>query len=400
MTTKGAPMEIRTFEAETMSAALQRVKAEFGADAMILHTRTVVRRRALGLRRRDVIEITAGRGMPQRPQRARAPDAPGASVPGAALLRTPAAEQVAIGGLFAEVKGLKTMLQDLITQFVQQRAPRVPEPLFDTYMSLIEQDVCRDLAEEIVVALQRQVRPEQARDESFVRRHLIEQIDRMVVSSGPIARRRAAGPEVIALVGPTGVGKTTTVAKLAANLALRERRRVGLITTDTFRIAAIDQLNKYAQIIGSPLQVATSPEEMRRCVASMADRDFVLVDTAGRSPNDAMKLNELRAFIAAAAPDELHLVVSTASSKAALDLAVDRFGAVGADRLLLTKLDEVEQIGTVLGIIQRVKKPVSYMTTGQDVPDDIELCTGRKLAERIVAPRAAARAADSAGQRT
>jgi len=180
------------------------------------------------------------------------------------------------------------------------------------------------------------------------------------------------------------VGKTTTIAKLAANLKLREKRRVGLITIDTYRIAAIDQLKKYADIIGSPLRVVNTPEDLRQAVATLQDYEYILIDTAGRSPNDTLKINELRAFLNAANPDEVHLVLSSTASQPCVELAVSRFGDVGVDKIIFTKLDEAAHVGVVLNVVRKLNKGLSYVTTGQDVPDDIEVGRGRRLAQLIL----------------
>ncbi len=189
---------------------------------------------------------------------------------------------------------------------------------------------------------------------------------------------------MVALIGPTGVGKTTTLAKLAANLKLREKHRVGLITLDTYRIAAVDQLKRYADIIGSPLRVVSGVEDLKDAVRAMHQCEFLLIDTAGRSPNDTLKLNELRGLLAAAEPDEVHLVLSTTASDECLQLAVNRFAEVRVDKLIFTKLDEAPHVGVVLNIVRKVNKSLSYITTGQDVPDDIEVGRGRRLAELIL----------------
>jgi flagellar biosynthesis protein FlhF len=213
---------------------------------------------------------------------------------------------------------------------------------------------------------------------------LAEHIEKLISTAGPINRTKPRGPHVVALIGPTGVGKTTTIAKLAANLQLRDKRRVGLITIDTYRIAAIDQLKKYADIIGAELRIVSSPDDLKNAIASMNDCDYILIDTAGRSPNDALKLSELRNFIASAAPDEVHLVLSTTCSQEAVELAIERFTAVRVDRLIFTKLDEAAHVGVMLNIVRKVNKPLSYITTGQDVPDDIEVGRGRRLADLIL----------------
>jgi flagellar biosynthesis protein FlhF len=210
----------------------------------------------------------------------------------------------------------------------------------------------------------------------------------MLPTSGPINKTKTTGPHVVALIGPTGVGKTTTIAKLAANLMLREKHRVGLITIDTYRIAAIDQLKRYADIIGSQLKVVGSAEEMRSAVKAMNECDFVLIDTAGRSPNDTLKLNELKSFLAAAGPQEVHLVLSTTANQESVELAMDKFGDVRFDKIIFTKLDEAAHVGTVLNVAKKTNRALSYVTIGQDVPDDIEVARGRRIAQLILGQNA------------
>jgi len=287
-------------------------------------------------------------------------------------------------GLTQEVGGLRTMIKDLVDQTRAKQAPEVPEDLFDYYTQLISNQVAEELARDVLKTIQREVRPEHFAQPQFVKEKLAEQLEKLLPTSGPITRTKAYGPHVVALVGPTGVGKTTTIAKLAANLKLREKHRVGLITLDTYRIAAIDQLKKYADIIGSPLRVVGSPEDLCEAIAAMADCEYILIDTAGRSPNDTLKLNELRNYIAVAEPDEVHLVLSTTSSQACVELAIERFCNVRVDKIIFTKLDEAAHVGVVLNVVRKVNKSLSYITTGQDVPDDIEVGRGSRLAQIIL----------------
>ena len=134
---------------------------------------------------------------------------------------------------------------------------------------------------------------------------------------------------VVALVGPTGVGKTTTIAKLAANYRLREKRRVGLITVDTYRVAAVEQLRTYADIIDLPMEVVATPREMREAVARMGHLDLVLMDTAGRSPRDEVKIQELKSMLSEAEPDEVHLVLSSTAGAKSLIGTAEKFADVG-----------------------------------------------------------------------
>jgi flagellar biosynthesis protein FlhF len=251
-------------------------------------------------------------------------------------------------------------------------------------MHLIESQVAEELAEDIIKTIQRQVRPEYLSRQDFVREKLAEQLERLLPSAGPIQKTKTTGPQVVALIGPTGVGKTTTIAKLAATLKINQRQRVGLITIDTYRIAAIDQLKKYADILDAPLKVVGSTDDMRAAIASMQDCDYILIDTAGRSPKDTLKLNELKTFLAAANPDEVHLVLSTTASQACVELAVERFSNVRVDKIIFTKLDEAASVGVVLNVVKKVNKSLSYITTGQDVPNDIEVGRGRRLAQLIL----------------
>ena len=394
-------MNLQTFKASTMAQALSQVKSTMGADAVILHTRTYQQRYWLGIRRQEIVEITAGRDLrtPERPARRSALSSPvaayGRPTSSAAVMRSPAengrqlldspvAGGVMMLNLSQELTAVKTMVKDLMTQSRQSRSPQVPEELFDQYLHLTQNQVSEELATELVKTLHRQLRPEHLSQPQFVRDKLAEQLEKMLPTAGPIRRTRAVGPHVVALIGPTGVGKTTTIAKLAANLKLREKHRVGLITIDTYRIAAIDQLKKYADIIGSPLKVVSSPEDLRDAVAAMCDCDFVLIDTAGRSPNDTLKLNELKTFLAAAGPDEVHLVLSTTASQECVELAISRFADVRVDKIIFTKLDEAAHVGIVLNVVRKVNKALSYVTTGQDVPDDIEVGRGRRLAQLIL----------------
>ncbi|MDB5329610.1 MAG: flagellar GTP-binding protein, partial [Phycisphaerales bacterium] len=369
---------------------------------IILHTRTIQTRRWLGLRRSEMVEITAGKGLnigarsprrqPPAEVRPAAPAtynrgtiAPRNAIEGSRqLMETPAASSAAILCLTQEMSSLKGMVKDLVTQTRQRQTPQVPEDLFDYYTQLISNEVAEELATDLIKALQKQIRPEHLSQPEFVKEKLAEQLEKLLPTAGPIVRTKTTGAHVVALIGPTGVGKTTTIAKLAANLKLREKHRVGLITLDTYRIAAVDQLKRYADIIGSPLRVVTGSDDLRDAIKSMSDCDFILIDTAGRSPNDALKLSELKSLLAVAEPDEVHLVLSTTASQECLQLAVARFGDVRVDKIIFTKLDEAAHVGVMLNVIRKVNKSLSYITTGQDVPDDIEVGKGRRLAQLIL----------------
>jgi flagellar biosynthesis protein FlhF len=268
-----------------------------------------------------------------------------------------------------------------------RRAPRrtaeVPESLFRLFTDLIDAEMSEELARELLD----RVRQESADDEfispAAAKARLLSLLEADIEVAGsirPIAGRR----HLVALVGPTGVGKTTTIAKLAAHYRLRERLRVGLITVDTYRIAAVEQLRTYADIIDLPMEVVSTPREMRQAVARLADLDLVLMDTAGRCPRDEVRIQELKSMLAEARPDEVHLVLSCVAGAAGLAKNAEHFASVGTTALILTKLDEATGLGNLLPLLRTSRLPVSYLTNGQNVPDDIEAAVAARLARRVL----------------
>lgn len=371
-------MDLMTFRAANMQEALAMVRRELGPQAAVLHTREV---RPSGLRRlmpgARQIEVTASNSVnvPSR-MPARQVVAPAAVAPAVSTLHAP-------DPLQTQLADLQAMVEDLCKRSQSSATHELPERLFHIFTDLIEADVPEELARELVDRVRREAPREELGDVQRVRERITRLIESDIRTCGPI-RVTPGQCRVVALVGPTGVGKTTTVAKLAAHYRLREKRAVGLITVDTYRIAAVEQLRTYADIIDLPMHVVSTPREMRKAIDQMQHLELILMDTAGRSPRDEVKIQELKVFLQEARADEVHLVLSSVAGATSLARTAERFASSGTTALLFTKLDEATGLGNLLPVIRDAGLPLSYLTNGQNVPDDIDAADPRRVARVVL----------------
>ncbi len=326
---------------------------------------------------------------------AETPGEPPRRAPASAPLPAPGEDPAALRDQIAQLQQMmgqvleSTRRNSVVLGKVDPRAAEAvePGPLLTCMNKLVDNDAPMATVDRIMARVRDRLDPTELRDELVVRQTVLREIEATIEtrSDSLLAISAGAGagqarPRVISLIGPTGVGKTTTVAKLAATCKLRHGRRVGLITSDTYRIAAVEQLRTYAGIIGLPIKVVMSPEEMSQAIADLGSMDVVIVDTAGRSQHDARRLDELKAFIAAAGPDETHLVLASTVGDTVMRRTAERFMPLGPDRCILTKLDEAVCTGQLAGLTGRIGLPLSFVTVGQEVPDDIEPARADRLA--------------------
>jgi flagellar biosynthesis protein FlhF len=368
------PLDIKVYRAGSMHEALALVRRDLGPAAAVLHTREV---RSGWLRRARLVEVTASASVHVP---SRLPARPAAALPAAASLHSTApAPPTAEPPSAPPADSFRNVRRG----GPEPAGPELSDSLFTLFTDLLDADLGEHAARELVERLRRDAAPAQLADAATAKARLAQLlIDDMAVSGA--IRVTPGHRHLVALVGPTGVGKTTTIAKLAAHYRLKEKRRVGLITVDTYRIAAVEQLRTYADIIDLPMEVVATPREMRQAVARMGDLELVLLDTAGRSPRDEVQLQELKSMLSEAAPDEVFLVLSSCASTATLQQTAARFAAVGATSLVLTKLDESSGLGNLLPLLRDSRLPLSYLTNGQSVPDDIEPAAAPRLARIIL----------------
>ena len=211
----------------------------------------------------------------------------------------------------------------------------------------------------------------------------------LLISSDIRVKRGESTRKALMMIGPTGVGKTTTIAKLAAR-ALKAGKRAAIINLDSFRIGAMEQARIYARILGIPLATATDVAELRSCLAKFAaDRDVIFIDTMGRNPRDASYISEIAELCNTGIPLEVHLLMSAASDDASMIEAYRTYRSLPIDYIGFSKLDEAAQYGSLYNLLLTYQKPVAWLTTGQHVPGDIEPATVKRLATLITAEQAA-----------
>ncbi len=247
------------------------------------------------------------------------------------------------------------------------------------YALLTHNGVEELLAEDLVRGLEANESDEPGGD---LRKQLAERLLSRVRIAAPLATRR--GRQVVGFFGPTGVGKTTTIAKIAADAAIRYGRKVGLITTDTYRIAAVEQLAAYADILELPMEVAKDKEQLRSNLRSMKSCDLVLVDTAGRNPKDDQAVARMADDLSPDLVTTRMLCIAAGTNPRTLAEVVRSFKPVGVGELAITKMDECVGHGSMLNAHLRTGHPLTYYTTGQRVPEDIEPASAERLVRLVL----------------
>lgn len=348
-------MKVLRIKSHSMHDALAEARRQLGDGATILHTKQYDTPVMFGLGRRQEVEILAAA---EAPVPVNLTAVATASKEAAAPVVTDVARQI------ADIKSMLTSLEaKQVAQVVQDPSPAISR--------LVRNGVSEKLAESLAPELQ------------LVKElgKYLDSIAQRIRCSGPVdvTKRQSR----VALIGPTGVGKTTTAAKLAAQHTIVGGKKVALITVDTYRVGAVEQLATYARILNIPIEVALCPEDVDALIGRHQDKDLIIIDSVGRSQRSRSHLLELSQFIRAANPTEVHLVVSASSSLAVQKEAISSFGALSADRLILTKLDECPQPGCILDLSVSSLLPFSYITYGQEVPDDIAVAESGKLASLV-----------------
>ena len=439
-------MLVKTFQATSMAEALRMVKAELGPEAMILSTKKDNVGGILGFFSKPVYRVTAAHDPARKPSQPVAPPAPYREKPARERTAKEELENSMLGPLARELKELREKVEALSRREEEQRKEEKPEegekPSGQRDLGLNLKNIPRSDLEEIKKLLlntlaksqEDGVRPVQWPDahnpsatggqsgeeilpedsplaqelvksgvstelirkildtlntlpmeggNQTVKSRLGETLGRLIKFAGTLKLRKNS-PRIIALVGPTGVGKTTTTAKLAAMYALNRGNKVALITMDIFRVGAVEQLKTYSRIMGIPLEVASTPKELEKAVEKHSACDLIFIDTAGRSHKDKEKLDEMKHFLENKIPIEVYLCLSATTKDRELEEILSRFSIFQVSKVVFTKIDESESFGNMVNLLMKDNLQIAYFTTGQRVPEDIEVATSAKLADMIL----------------
>ncbi|MGE5314770.1 MAG: flagellar biosynthesis protein FlhF [Acidobacteriota bacterium] len=410
-------MKIKKFVAPTLKEATEKMKKELGENAILLNTRAVPAG-VFSMKGKSQYEITGAiddefQKPAASPAERRAP-ASKQSVPvssdneesplaalqqlsarftqersGSAASRTPSPAGVAAlspalsaqmpQAWQSELDELKRSLHDLREELTSTKGHALPAAYKRIFTTLTTQEVSEKIAMGI---LQPMLNSSQAFSASQIHDRALKALAELIPSAGetkPLRKRS----KIIAFVGPTGVGKTTTIAKLSAIFSLVRKMKVALISADTFRIAAIDQLQTFATIASIDMDVAYKPKDMPALLKKFASKDVIFIDTAGRNQRNPKEIAQLEKILRAAQPDEVHMVLSATASLRTMRDVVKRFAPLAPNRIIFSKLDEASAFGNIVNLTADNQLPVSYLTMGQQVPDDIQPADSTAIAQMI-----------------
>jgi len=290
--------------------------------------------------------------------------------------------------ILTELDQLKSMLNRIQRHGMPSLTHQLPPSLLRLYGDLAANDLDPMIAVRLCEYTQRALVEHGGEDNvEHDKAHLF--MRRVIADFIPVAAPIQLDPnkvQVAALVGPTGVGKTTTIAKLAAYAKLNLKQKVALLTLDTHRAGGVEQLQQYAQVLQVPIHIIITAEDLKNALKFYQDRSLILIDTPGYQQQDSVRLEKLGAFLEDLPLVETHLVLSAKAKPRDLAEIAQRFEKLRPGRLIFTKLDETCTYGPILTTLVRVKRPISYLGTGQEVPQDLELATSRRIADLILPP--------------
>lgn len=390
-------MKIKKYIVDSMPEAMQQIRTELGNNAMILNTKKVKTGGWFGLFSKQQIEVIAAVDQENREMSRQATSTAGKSLlkPHSAAVLNRAVEEkkrsFEVSEGVSEALRVNTQppapkqddillremqqMKKVISSILAENTEHLPESVREIDRMLKQHELADPIRTDIVTTVLHEMEGSDAASKKDALRIARNRLHHFVQQSNKQAEiiESINQAKVICFVGPTGVGKTTTIAKLAAKLMFQQHKKVGFITSDTYRIAAVEQLKTYANIMQIPLEVVFSPEEMEQALEKLQACDVILMDTAGRNYKQKEYIAELNELISNTNGIQIQIVLSLTSKYEDMISIMEQFSEIELDGLILTKVDETSSYGAIVNLLQRFSIPLAFMTNGQNVPDDMIL---------------------------
>lgn len=355
-------MKIKKYIGSTAHEAMMKLKNELGPDAVILNTKSIRKKGLMGFFKKPLVEITVGYEEEDLLQN-----------------KLNLKYETKLNSISKELNELKNTI--LENSLAKSKDHNLPLPLHTYYQRMVKNGVDLSLANRLLKEIREQIRIE-GKDADTIKNIVKFTLAEKIGKPQPITVGN--NKKNIFFVGPTGVGKTTTLAKVAANLVLENNFDIGLITADTYRVGAIEQLKIYSEILQLPLEIAYNSEDMEKAFDKFSEKDIVLIDTAGRSHNDLNQMEELKGIIDSVTMKEIYLLINANIDYRGLNDIIDKYNFLEDYKLIITKTDELSYYGNLLNIKHITNKEFSYFTTGQNVPDDIQIVNIDNIVDRLI----------------
>lgn len=379
-------MRLKTYIVNNVTEAIPMIKRDLGLNALILNTKKVKIGGFIGLFKKEKLEvIAAAETMPIEKKRsietvnAESQSLENERAEARVVIDSedsPSKEDEYLIELMNELKSLKQFMFQAID------GEQLPETLKSLNQKFTEQGITAEIKSELLAKLMLELEKNPNYSAEKIQAVARKEIIKLINSYKKRPSRRKT--DIICFIGPTGVGKTTTIAKIAADFLLSEEKKVGLITSDTYRIAAVEQLKTYAGILNIPIRVVESSAELTAAVDDLSDCDIILMDTAGRNYQQKQYIDNLKLMLPEQKKIQINLVLSLTSKYEDMKKIIDNFKTIAMDQLILTKQDETSSSGAILNLIYHYSIPICYITNGQNVPDDILTVTPNLIADFVL----------------